>query len=412
MISLFISITKKIIFGDLVPQIIAGIVAGILLAFFCQKAGFCSEVGIVSEILGSLFVNALKAIAPILVFMLVTSSIANQNKNATTNMRTIIILYLLSTFMAALVAVLISFLFPSQLNFTEASTVASTPPSGIFEVLKGLLMHMVDNPVHALVTGNFIGIIVWSVALGIAFHHTSKSTKNVLTDLSHGVSRVVHFVIRLAPVGIFGLVASTLIESGFSVLADYLHLVFALLGCMFIVALIINPVIVYAMTHKNPYPLVFTCLKESGIAAFFTRSSAANIPVNLELCERLKLHKDMYSVSIPLGATINMAGASVTITVLTLAAAYTLNIHVDIPTALLLSVISSISACGVSGIAGGSLLLLPLSCSLFGISNDIAMQLVTIGFVISIIQDSVETALNSSSDVLFTAAADMRLHKK
>ena len=400
------NITKKIIFGDLVLQIIAGIAAGVLLAHFFP--GAC----VFSKILGSLFINALKAVAPILVFMLVTSSIANQNKNATTNMRTIIILYLLSTFMAALVAVLISFLFPSHLNFEGVMTSGNTSPGGIFEVLNTLLMQIVDNPVHALATGNFIGIIVWSVALGVAFHHTSKSTKNVLTDLSHGISRIVHFVIRLAPVGIFGLVSSTLIESGFSVLAEYLHLVFVLLGCMCIVALIINPVIVYAVIHKNPYPLVFTCLKESGIAAFFTRSSAANIPVNLELCEQLKLHKDMYSVSIPLGATINMAGASVTITVLTLAAAHTLGIQVDMPTALLLSITASIAACGVSGIAGGSLLLLPLSCSLFGISNHIAMQLVTIGFVISVIQDSVETAVNSSSDVLFTAAADIRMHKK
>lgn len=402
-----LSIIKKLLAGNLVLQIIIGIIAGMILALISPSAA--NAVGL----LGGLFVNALKAVAPVLVFVLVAASIANQKKNTSSHIRPVLVLYLLSTFLAALVAVLASFIFPTHLTLTQATTTAAThAPEGITEILKALLIKVVDNPIKALATGNFIGILVWAVGLGVAFHHASESTKNVLTDISHGVSSIVRFVIKFAPLGIFGLVASTLAHTGFAALKDYSHLIFVLIGSMIVVALVLNPIIVFATIKKNPYPLVFQCLRESGVTAFFTRSSAANIPVNMALCKRLNLHEDMYSVSIPLGATINMGGAAITITVLTLAAVHTLGIQVDIATALLLSLIAAISACGASGIAGGSLLLIPLSCSLFGISNDIAMQIVAVGFIIGVLQDSTETALNSSSDVLFTAAAAIRISEK
>lgn len=402
-----LSIIKKLLAGNLVLQIIIGIIAGMILALISPSAA--NAVGL----LGGLFVNALKAVAPVLVFVLVAASIANQKKNTSSHIRPVLVLYLLSTFLAALVAVLASFIFPTHLTLTQATTTAAThAPEGITEILKALLIKVVDNPIKALATGNFIGILVWAVGLGVAFHHASESTKHVLTDISHGVSSIVRFVIKFAPLGIFGLVASTLAHTGFAALKDYSHLIFVLIGSMIVVALVLNPIIVFATIKKNPYPLVFQCLRESGVTAFFTRSSAANIPVNMALCKRLNLHEDMYSVSIPLGATINMGGAAITITVLTLAAVHTLGIQVDIATALLLSLIAAISACGASGIAGGSLLLIPLSCSLFGISNDIAMQVVAVGFIIGVLQDSTETALNSSSDVLFTAAAAIRISEK
>ncbi|MGL4612841.1 MAG: serine/threonine transporter SstT [Shewanella sp.] len=384
--------------GSLVLQILFGIIAGISLASFSAEAA--KQVAF----LGSLFVGALKAIAPILVFILVASSIANQKKNTQTNMRPIVVLYLLGTFAAALIAVIISMMFPTNLVLV-AGVDGSTPPQGIGEVLNTLIFKVVDNPVNALMTGNYIGILAWGVGLGLALHHASDSTKQVFTDVSNGISKMVHFVIRLAPIGIFGLVAATFAETGFSALAGYAQLLAVLLGAMAILALIINPLIVYVKIRRNPYPLVLRCLRESGMTAFFTRSSAANIPVNMALCEKMNLHKDTYSVSIPLGATINMGGAAITITVLTLAAAHTLGIQVDLLTALLLSVVAAISACGASGVAGGSLLLIPLACSLFGISNDVAMQVVAVGFIIGVIQDAAETALNSSTDVIFTAAA-------
>lgn len=384
--------------GSLVLQILFGIIAGISLASFSAEAA--KQVAF----LGSLFVGALKAIAPILVFILVASSIANQKKNTQTNMRPIVVLYLLGTFAAALIAVIISMMFPTHLVLV-AGVDGSTPPQGIGEVINTLIFKVVDNPVNALMTGNYIGILTWGVGLGLALHHASDSTKQVFADVSHGISKMVHFVIRLAPIGIFGLVAATFAETGFSALAGYAQLLAVLLGAMAILALIINPLIVYVKIRRNPYPLVLRCLRESGMTAFFTRSSAANIPVNMALCEKMNLHKDTYSVSIPLGATINMGGAAITITVLTLAAAHTLGIQVDLLTALLLSVVAAISACGASGVAGGSLLLIPLACSLFGISNDVAMQVVAVGFIIGVIQDAAETALNSSTDVIFTAAA-------
>ncbi|WP_394200958.1 serine/threonine transporter SstT [Shewanella waksmanii] len=392
------SLFAKLANGSLVLQILVGIVAGILLASLspasAQSVSF----------LGGLFVGALQAIAPILVFILVASSIANQKKNTHTNMRPIVVLYLIGTFMAALTAVTMSFLFPTTLVLVTGAE-GAMPPEGIGEVLHTLLFKLVDNPVNALMTGNYIGILAWGVGLGIALHHASESTKQVFADVSQGVSTMVRFVIRLAPIGIFGLVAVTFAETGFTAIAGYAQLLAVLLGAMLFIALVVNPIIVWIKIRRNPYPLVLTCLRESGVTAFFTRSSAANIPVNMALCEKLKLHKDTYSVSIPLGATINMGGAAITITVLTLAAVNTLGIQVDILTAILLSVVAAVSACGASGVAGGSLLLIPLACSLFGISNDVAMQVVAVGFIIGVIQDSAETGLNSSTDVVFTAAA-------
>ncbi|WP_430734947.1 serine/threonine transporter SstT [Halodesulfovibrio aestuarii] len=393
-------IIKKIASGSLVLQIVLGICAGVLVAMFAPDAAKSVNV------LGQLFVKALKAVAPILVFVIVASSIANQKKGANTNMRSIIALYLVGTFMAALVAVVMSFLSPTTLTLVATET-GATPPSGIGEVLNTLLFKIVDNPINALGSGNFIGILAWAIALGFFFQHAGETTKTVLTDVSDGVSMIVKLVIRFAPLGIFGLVANTVATTGFKALAGYSHLIMVLLVSMVIIALIVNPAIVWFKTRQNPYPLVFACLKGSGITAFFTRSSAANIPVNMELCKRLDLHEDTYSVSIPLGATVNMGGAAITITVMTLAAVHTLGIQVDLATALLLSLIASISACGASGVAGGSLLLIPLACSLFGVPNDISMQVVAAGFIIGVIQDSAETALNSSTDVLFTAAADI-----
>ncbi|QXO15627.1 MULTISPECIES: serine/threonine transporter SstT [Vibrio] len=390
--------------GNLVLQILAGIILGILLALVAPESA--QNAGL----LGSLFVGALKAVAPILVFILVAASIANQKKNQHTFMRPIVILYLLGTFAAALTAVLLSFLFPTTLTLV-AGAEGATPPQGIAEVLHTLLFKLVDNPVNALMSANYIGILAWAIGLGLALHHASATTKAVFEDLSHGVSQIVRFIIRLAPFGIFGLVSSTFATTGFSALAGYAQLLAVLLGAMLIIALLVNPLIVYIKTGTNPYPLVLQCLRESGVTAFFTRSSAANIPVNMALCERLKLDEDTYSVSIPLGATINMGGAAITITVLTLAAVHTLGIQIDLMTALLLSVVAAISACGASGVAGGSLLLIPLACGLFGIPNEVAMQVVGVGFIIGVIQDSAETALNSSTDVVFTAAVCHSEHK-
>jgi len=383
--------------GNLVAQILVGIIFGILLATISPS--YAESAGLI----GNLFVGALKAIAPILVFILVAASIANQKKNQHTYMRPIVALYLMGTFFAALSAVVLSFLFPTNLMLVTGAE-GATPPQGIAEILRTLLFKLVDNPVNALVEANYIGILAWGVGLGLALHHASSTTKAVFEDLSHSVSHIVRFIIRLAPFGIFGLVASTFATTGFSALASYVHLLVVLLGAMMIIALVVNPAIVFVKTKQNPYPLIFRCLRESGVTAFFTRSSAANIPVNMALCEKLKLDENTYSVSIPLGATINMAGAAITITTLTLAAVHTMGIEVDLLTALLLSIVAAISACGASGVAGGSLLLIPLACGLFGISNDVAMQVVAVGFIIGVIQDSAETALNSSTDVIFTAA--------
>ncbi len=383
--------------GSLVLQISIGIVAGVALSLVSPGAAKASM------LLGNLFVQALKAVAPVLVLVLVASAIANRRASHTSQMRPIVSMYLIGTIAAALLAVTMSTLFPTTLAL-QVSDLDASAPQGITEVLGGLLQKLVDNPVNAILTGNFIGILVWGVLLGIFLHHGAESTRRLLADTADAVTRIVRLVIRLAPIGIFGLVAGNLAESGLSVLGGYARILSVLLGSMVIMALVINPLIVWVKMRKNPYPIVLTALRESGVTAFFTRSSAANIPVNLALCERLNLEEDTYAVSIPLGATINMGGAAITITVLTLAAAHTLGIDVDLPTALLLSVVAALSACGASGVAGGSLLLIPLSCGLFGISNDVAMQVVAVGFVISVLQDSAETALNSSTDVVFTAA--------
>ncbi|WP_058910903.1 serine/threonine transporter SstT [Entomohabitans teleogrylli] len=383
--------------GSLVKQILIGLVLGVILATVSKPAALAAG------LLGTLFVGALKAVAPVLVLMLVMASIANHRQGQKTNIRPILVLYLIGTFAAALTAVVGSFLFPSTLHLATGAT-DITPPSGIVEVMKGLLMSMVSNPIGALLNANYIGILVWAIGFGFALRHGSETTKSLINDVSLAVTFIVKVVIRCAPVGIFGLVASTLAETGFSTLWSYAQLLMVLVGCMLVVALVINPLLVYVKIRRNPYPLVFACLRESGVTAFFTRSSAANIPVNMNMCEKLNLDRDTYSVSIPLGATINMAGAAITITVLALAAVHTLGVPVDLPTALLLSVVASLCACGASGVAGGSLLLIPLACGMFGIPNEIAMQVVAVGFIIGVLQDSCETALNSSTDVLFTAA--------
>ena len=391
----------------LIWQIIIGMVIGIIIGQFIPSAA--PTVGI----LGSLFVGALKAVAPFLVFILVTAAIAQHNEGAQTHMRPILLLYLIGTFGAAVIAVVASFMFPTSLTLVAAPETNLAPPSGIAEVLKNVLMSLVSNPISALSSGNYIGILAWALMLGFALRNANEVTHTIIGDLASAVSMIVRGVIRFAPLGIMGLVAITVEETGFKRMAqEYGHLILVLLGCMGLVAFVFNPLIVWWKIRRDPYPLVFICLRESGIPAFFTRSSAANIPVNMALAKKLGLHEDTYAMSIPLGATINMAGAAITITVLALAAAHTQGIHVDFGMALLLSLVATVSACGASGVAGGSLLLIPVACSLFNIPNDVAMQVVGVGFVIGVIQDSAETALNSSTDVLFTAAADLGAQRK
>jgi serine/threonine transporter sstT len=362
-------------------------------------------------ILGDLFVGGLKAIAPVLVFTLVANALSQHQKGQDTNMKTVIFLYLLGTFAAALIAVLASFLFPVQITLSSASTEIA-PPDGIGQVLSNLLLNLVDNPLNAVVKANYIGILSWAVVFGLAMREASKNSKELLKTMAGVTSKIVEWIINLAPFGIMGLVFKTISDKGITSLANYGILLGLLIATMAFVALVINPLIAFLFMRKNPYPLVFKCLRVSGITAFFTRSSAANIPVNMKLCQDLGLNPDTYSVSIPLGSTINMAGAAVTINILTLAAVNTLGISVDFGTAFVLSVVAAISACGASGIAGGSLLLIPVACSLFGISNDVAMQVVGVGFVIGVVQDSCETALNSSTDVLFTAVAEYASARK
>lgn len=385
---------------SLVKQIIVGLVIGIVLALVApqQLSGI--------TILGDIFTRALKGVAPVLVFFLVMFAICQHKSGQKTNMKRILVLYLLGTFLAGTLAVIVSFIFPVELTLAVGASDV-TPPEGITEVLKTLIFNVVANPVDALLNANYIGILAWAVILGIALRGASETTKNFLGEVSDAISTVVRWVIKLAPLGVMGLVFNSIATTGLSALKEYAMLIAVLVGTMAIDALIINPIIVYVNTRKNPYPLVLKCLKDSGITAFFTRSSAANIPVNMKLCEELGLNKDTYSISIPLGATINMGGAAITISILTLAATNTLGIEVDVLTAVLLCVLSAISACGASGVAGGSLLLIPLACSLFGIPNDIAMQVVGVGFIVGVIQDSCETAINSSTDVLFTATAEL-----
>lgn len=384
---------------SLIKRIIIGVILGFILGMTLPKV---SAIGI----LGDLFVGGLKAVAPLLVFVLVASALSQNEKGQKTNMSTIIGLYLVGTLAAALVAVVVNYFFPITLTLDTATQPKLSSPEGVGQVFHSLLLQMVDNPINALGTANYIGVLTWAVIFGLAFRNSNKETKELLQTIADVTSQVVRWIINLVPFGILGLVFKTISDNGVKILANYGFLILALVGTMLFVALVINPFIAFLFMRKNPYPLVFCCLKDSGLTAFFTRSSAANIPVNMKLCEELGLNKDTYKVSIPLGATINMGGAAITINVLTLAAVNTLGIHVDFPTALLLSVLSAVSACGASGVTGGSLLLVPVACSLFGISNDLAMQVVGVGFIVGVVQDSCETALNSSTDVLFTAVAE------
>lgn len=390
---------------SLVLRIVIGLVIGSLLAIAIpEQAKFVA-------IFGSLFVSALKAVAPILVFFLVMSAISQHKSGHKTNMKSIVVLYLMGTFLAGLTAVLASFMFPVSLQLVEGATNVA-PPEGVVQVLQTLLLNIVDNPINALKNANYIGILSWAILLGLALKNAPESTKTMITNFSDALSQVVRWVINLAPIGIMGLVFNAISTNGLESFIEYAHLLKVLVGSMLFIALVVNPIIAFIYMRKNPYPLVFKCLRESGVTAFFTRSSAANIPVNMKLCDDLGLDKDNYSVSIPLGATVNMAGAAITISVLTLAAVHTLGIDVDLPTAIILSVLSAVSACGASGVAGGSLLLIPLACSLFGIPNDVAMQVVGVGFIVGVIQDSCETALNSSTDALFTAVAEFAQWRK
>ena len=391
---------------NLIKRIICGLIVGIILGLAIPQASVIS-------ILGDLFVGALRGIAPLLVFFLVMSSLCHMGKGQKTNMKFVVVLYLLGNVLSALAAVISSRLFPIMLTFSENTNTSDiTPPSGVAEVLKNLLMNIVSNPVDALVNANYIGILAWAVVFGLALKAATPGTKKALHDISAAVTKAVHWIINCAPFGILGLVYNTVSTNGLSIFTDYGKLLALLVGCMLFTVFVTNPIIVFSMLRRNPYPLILKCLKESGLTAFFTRSSAANIPMNMALCEKLGLNEDNYSVSIPLGSTINMDGAAITITVMSLAAAHTIGISVDIPTAIILSVLAAVSACGASGVAGGSLLLIPLACSLFGISNEIAMQVVGVGFIIGVVQDSVETCLNSSSDVLLTATAELYQRRK
>lgn len=389
---------------SLVKRIVMGLALGVILALIVPQFA-------VIGLFGQLFVGALKAAAPILVFFLVIAALCQHKEGKKTNMTTVIVLYLVGTLIAGTVAVVASFLFPVELTLT-AGVSDITPPGGVGEVLKTLLMNIVANPLASIVNANYIGILAWAVVIGLAMKKSSNTTKEIMSNIADAITQTVRWIINFAPFGVMGLVFTTISEQGIEVLLDYGRLILLLVGTMFFVALVVNPIIVFIGTRKNPYPLVLKCLKDSGITAFFTRSSAANIPVNMNLCKELGLDKDTYSVSIPLGATINMGGAAITISILTLAATHTLGIQVDIGTAIILSVLSAVSACGASGVAGGSLLLIPLACSLFGIPNDVAMQVVGVGFIVGVIQDSCETALNSSTDVLYTAVAELSQKRK
>lgn len=392
----------------LVPLIIIGLILGILVGSLVNPTiigGLPMGVAQTISIIGALFVGALKAIAPLLVFVLIIASISNHKSGTQVNVRPTLVLYMVGTFLAALTAVLVSFAFPTDL-ILKAGEVSQTPPASLTEVIKTLLVNVVENPIKAMVNANYMGVLSWAAIIGLALRHASDTTKGMINDVAEAVSNVVRWVIWFAPLGVFGLVTQTIAETGLKVLLDYGKLIVLLVSSMAFIAFVVNPLIVFFKTRKNPYPLVFTCLRESGITAFFTRSSAANIPVNLNLAKKLGLHEDTYSITIPLGATINMAGAAITINIMTLATAHTLGINVDFGSAVLLSVVASLAAAGASGVPGGSLLLIPLACSFFNIPDTIAMQVVGIGYIISVVQDSVETALNSSTDILFTAAAD------
>ena len=390
--------------SPLILRIAIGLVLGVALGLWVPGASFVS-------VFGSVFVGALKAIAPILVFVLVISSLSSAGKGIGKRFGRVILFYMVSTLLAAMLAVVVSYVFPVTIPLTAA--VEQTAPTGLSEVFGTLLNNMVMNPVSALSSGNYIGILTWAVIIGLAVRMcASDKTKEVFADISNAVSKVVGWVIQLAPFGIMGLVFSSVNEYGLEIFRDYGRLLLVLVGCMLAMAFIVSPIIVAISLRRNPYPLVFRCLRESGITAFFTRSSAANIPVNMALCEKLGLDREYYSVSIPLGATINMDGAAITITVMSLAAAFSQGIEVNIIIAIILSFVATLGACGASGVAGGSLLLIPMACSLLGVGPDIAMQVVGVGFIIGVVQDSLETALNSASDVLFCATAEFMEWKK
>ena len=385
---------------SLVKRIVVGLIIGAVLGLAAPQAS-----GLV--ILGDVFVGALKGIAPLLVFFLIISSLCHAGKSHGGVIKTVIILYMFSTFLAALIAVFASHLFPVTLTLTvEAADLSA--PQGIVEVFRTLLLNIVANPVSAIINANYIGILSWAILFGIGLRGANDNTKKFFDDISTGLSKVVTWIISFAPFGILGLVYSAVSTNGLGIFTEYGRLLAVLVGSMLFIYFVTNPILVYWCIRKNPFPLIFKCLKRSAITAFFTRSSAANIPVNMEVCEEMGLDKDTYSVTIPLGATINMDGAAITITIMSLAAAHTLGIPVDLPTGIILSILATLSACGASGVAGGSLLLIPMACSLFGIPNDIAMQVVGVGFIIGVIQDSVETALNSSSDLLLSASAEFR----
>lgn len=390
--------------ASLVKQILVALILGVGCAYIFP------QLAISSAFLGTLFISALKAVAPLLVFVLVMSAIANHDVETKAHIKPVIVLYVIGTFGAALIAVTVSYFIPTQIMLVTNDAQVSSP-GGVLEVMRNMLLSVFDNPVNALLKGNYIGILAWATGLGVALRHASDSSRQFMADLSRGVEFVVSVVIRLAPFGIFGLVSGTVATTGIEVFEGYLQLLVVLLGCMLFVALVLNPFLVWCCIRKNPYPLTIATLRESGVMAFFTRSSAANIPVNMGMCRRLNLDEGTYSITIPLGATINMDGAAITITVLTLAAAHSLNIEVSFWTALVLSFIASVCACGASGVPGGSLMLIPLACGLFGIDATVAMEVVAVGFIIGVLQDSAETALNSSSDVLFTAAACMRAER-
>ena len=399
--------------GNLVKRIAIGLVLGILVALVNESVKNSAGIDLASSfgVLGQIFVKALRAVAPILIFFLVMAALANKKVGSKSNMKEIVVLYLLGTFLAAVAAVIASMTFPSDVALAVKED-ASSAPQSVGQVMLALVLNVVDNPLNAIFKANFIGVLAWSIGLGLALRYASDATKQVVADFAEGISKIVHVIISFAPFGVFGLVAETLSDKGLSALGGYVHLLFVLIGTMLFTAFVLNPILVYWKIRRNPYPLVWTCVRESGVTAFFTRSSAANIPVNIELAKRLNLDEETYSVAIPLGANINMAGAAITITVLTLAAVHTLGIEVSFISAVLLSIVAALCACGASGVAGGSLLLIPLACSLFGINDDIAAQMIGVGFVIGILQDSTETALNSSTDVLFTAAVCMEEERK
>ena len=393
--------------GNLILQICVGIVLGIFVGLLSK------DVAVVANFLGILFTSALKAIAPMLVFILILTSICTKDfTQKSAKMKNIAFLYIVGTFLASACAVGISFLVPTELVLEGVEKASQSSPAFMSEIFKDLILKIVDNPINALSSGNYLGILAWAIAGGVALRHCSKEAKQVFVDINEGVLKIVQFIVKLAPFGIFDLVANSVASTGAAGLISYAKLLLVLVGTMLFVAFVINALIVFIYTRKNPFPLIFICLRESAFFAFFTRSSAANIPVNMALCAKLGINKELYSISIPLGATINMGGAAVTIAVLSLAAAYTVGIEVSFFQAFLLSIIATFAACGASGVAGGSLLLIPLACSLFNINYDVAMKIVAIGFIIGVIQDSVETALNSSTDVLFTAICskdDLRL---